>query len=277
MKSGLPSAAARIRRADVVGELRSARESRDQQLAVLAGERLEQDRRRVELAAAPAGSKLEQLGAGDAEEEDRRVAGPVGDVLDQVEEDGLGPLDVVEDEDLRPRRRPRLDQLAKGELRVRGRAADHLAGLDADREQDLDERPVGDVLAVVEAAAAQHVGGLAGDGEELLGQPRLADPGRPEQREHVAHALRDDVLEGRQEPLLLAHTADERRIEVAREGIGRRIDGDEAERGHRLALPLQLERFDGLDGDGISHERERLALRSGSRPSARPARVGRRR
>ena len=42
-----------------------------------------------------------------------------------------------------------------------GRAADHLAGVDADRDQDLDERPVGDVLAVVDAAAAQHVGRLA--------------------------------------------------------------------------------------------------------------------
>ena len=71
-------------------------------LAVLRGERLEQDRRRVELAAAPAGPQLEQLRAGDAEQEDRGVARPVGDVLDQIEEDGLGPLDVVEHDDLRP-------------------------------------------------------------------------------------------------------------------------------------------------------------------------------
>ena len=122
MKSGLPSAAGRIRRAHVVGELRSAREPRDQQLAVLAGERLEQDRRRVQLAAAPAGPQLEQLGPGDAEQEDRRVARPVGDVLDQVEEDRLGPLDVVEHEDLRPLAARRLDQPAEGELRV-GRAS----------------------------------------------------------------------------------------------------------------------------------------------------------
>ena len=123
-----------------------------------AGERLEQDRRRVQLAAAPTGPQLEQLRPGDAEQEDRCVARPVGDVLDQVEEDRLGPLDVVEDDDLRPLRRPRLDQLAKRELRLCGRAADHLAGVDADRDQDLDERPVGDVLAVVEAAAAENVG-----------------------------------------------------------------------------------------------------------------------
>ena len=128
MKSGLPSAACRILVAHVVGDLRSAGEPRDQQLAVLGGERLEQDRRRIELAAAPAGPELEQLGTGDAEQEDRRVARPVGDVLDQVEEDGLGPLEVVEDDDLRPLRRARLDQPAEGELRVGGRAADHVAG-----------------------------------------------------------------------------------------------------------------------------------------------------
>ena len=171
MKSGLPSAACRIlsRTSSVI--CAPPGEPRDQQLAVLGGERLEQDRRRIELAAAPAGPELEQLGTGDAEQEDRRVARPVGDVLDQVEEDGLGPLEVVEHEDLRPLRRARLDQPAKRELRVGGRAADHLAGVDADRDQDLDERPVGDVLAVVEAAAAQDVGGLADGGQELLGQP----------------------------------------------------------------------------------------------------------
>ena len=59
--------------AHVVGDLRPTGEPRDQQLAVLDGERLEQDRRRIELAAAPAGPELEQLGAGDAEQEDRRV------------------------------------------------------------------------------------------------------------------------------------------------------------------------------------------------------------
>ena len=62
MKSGLPSAACRILARTSSASLRSAREPRDQQLAVLGGERLEQDRGRVELAAAPAGPQLEQLG-----------------------------------------------------------------------------------------------------------------------------------------------------------------------------------------------------------------------
>ena len=82
-------------------------------------ERLEQERRRVQLAAAPAGSDVEQLGARDAEEEDRRVAREVGDVLDEVDEDRLGPLQVVDDDDLRPLRGACLEQPPEGELRLR--------------------------------------------------------------------------------------------------------------------------------------------------------------
>ena len=45
---------------------------------------------------------VEQLGPRDAEEEDRRAAREIGDVLDEVEERRLGPLEVVEHDDLRP-------------------------------------------------------------------------------------------------------------------------------------------------------------------------------
>ena len=62
------------------------------------------------------------------------------------------------DDDLRPLRGAGLEQPAEGELRLGRRRADHRVGLDADRDQDLDERPVGDPLAVREAATAQDVG-----------------------------------------------------------------------------------------------------------------------
>ena len=113
------------------------------------------------LPAAPARSHVEQLGARDAEEEDRRVAREVGDVLDEVDEDGLGPLQVVDDDDLRSLRGAGLEQPPEGELRLGRRRADHGVGLDADRDQDLDERPVGDPLAVREAAATEDVGRVA--------------------------------------------------------------------------------------------------------------------
>ena len=46
----------------------------------------------------PLAAALRELGPGEAEEEDRRAGREQRDVLDQVEERLLAPLDVVEDE-----------------------------------------------------------------------------------------------------------------------------------------------------------------------------------
>ena len=70
-------------------------------------------------AAAPAGSSafpahagrtLGEVAASEAADEDRRVAGPAREVLDQVEKRRLRPLDVVEDEQHRPLTRERLEE-----------------------------------------------------------------------------------------------------------------------------------------------------------------------
>ncbi len=87
--------------------------------AVVFCERLQQERRRVQLPASPTGPCVEELRARDAEEEDRRVAREIGDVLDEIREDvgsahwrssitttcgrSVGPL---------------LEQSAEGELRL---------------------------------------------------------------------------------------------------------------------------------------------------------------
>ena len=73
-----------------------AREAVDQRLRLPGAERLEQQRRRVQLAARPGRPPVEQVGPGEAEQQDRRIAAPVGHVLDEVEEPGLAPVDVVE-------------------------------------------------------------------------------------------------------------------------------------------------------------------------------------
>ena len=146
----------------------------------------------------------------------------VGDVLDEVDEDGLGPLQVVDDDDLGPLRRPGLEQPPEGELRLGRRRPDDGVGLDADRDQDLDERPVGDPLAVGEAAAAEDVRRVAYPLEEVRDEARLADPGRAEEREEPARAVRDSVLVVAPEPLPLSLASDERCLEVARERTRRR-------------------------------------------------------
>ena len=84
----------------------------------VSAERLQQERRRVELPASPAGANVKELGARDAEEEDRYVAREVGDVLDEIREDGLTPLQVVDHNNLWLLRGPCLEQPTEGQLRL---------------------------------------------------------------------------------------------------------------------------------------------------------------
>ena len=81
-------------------------------------QRLERRRRRVALAAAPVGMDVEQLGSRHAEQEDRSVARVVREVVDEVDEGRLRPLEVVEDDDERARLRERLEELAHGPERL---------------------------------------------------------------------------------------------------------------------------------------------------------------
>ena len=80
---------------------------------------------------------LEQLRPGDAEEQDRCVAAPAADVLDEVEQRRLGPVDVLEENEQRTLRAERLEQPAHGpeELLRRGGsgAAEHPEALDDER------------------------------------------------------------------------------------------------------------------------------------------------
>ena len=148
--------------------------------------------RRVELAAGPARSAVEELGAGEADDQHGSVTHPVGEVLDQVEQRRLGPVHVLEHEDERRLAGERLDELAyrpehllaDGTCRSRADRALEPRGDDvrvrASVEQlsdaatarslghDLPHRPVRDALAVGEAAAGEHLR-LAVDGaSELL-------------------------------------------------------------------------------------------------------------
>ena len=167
-----------------------ARQQRvDQLLAFGRVQRVELDRGRAHPPSAPARAHVEQLGPGEADEQERRLAHPRGEMLDQLEQRLLGPVDVLEDEH---------ERLDVGELSAHARAAqaiscaaalvldglEHARGepeqvgdrlvlaagaqllhrlLDrvvvrdpGSRLDHLGERPVGDALPVREAAAAEH-------------------------------------------------------------------------------------------------------------------------
>jgi hypothetical protein len=82
--------------------------------SLLLGERRERDECRVALAAAPAGPAVEELGARSAEDEDRHVRRPVDEVVDEVEEAVVRPVQILEDEDERSLIGERLHETTPG-------------------------------------------------------------------------------------------------------------------------------------------------------------------
>jgi hypothetical protein len=230
----------------------------DQPVAILDAEWPEEERRRVELPTSPSGLGVEKLGPSHAEEEDRRAAREVGDVLDQLEERSLSPLDVVEDDDLRPLRGTLFEETAERELCLGGRAAEHRVRVDADREEELDERPVRDPLAVVNAATVQDVRLVTRVLEEVSHQPRLPYASRAEQRDQSAGAVSDCVLVLTTKPLPFALAADEHALEVPRDRLRTCDHLEQPERLDALRFSLERQRSDGLNTHGVAYEQPRL-------------------
>ena len=173
---------------------------------------------------------LEELRAREAEDEER-PADPVGQVLDQVEQRLLGPVDVLEEEDERLHvgnrlhdlaRRPRdllraalaferlhhpgrerqdiRDRLLRAALaELLERLVERVVVGDAGRRLDhLRERPVGHALAVGQGAPDEAARALE-PVEELPRETALADAGLAEDREEmraaIANRARERVLE----------------------------------------------------------------------------------
>ncbi|HJP72574.1 MAG TPA: hypothetical protein VJ975_12730, partial [Candidatus Limnocylindria bacterium] len=139
------------------------------------GQWFEEDGGRIRLAAAPSGAHVDQLGAADAQDEYRRVAHPVDDVLDEVEQWRLGPLQIIEDQHQWTFFGDPFEPGARRQLRVRRGSQDDIVGIDAQLHQHLDEGPVGDPFAIRQSAAARHPGVLHAL-QEVGDQPRFADP-----------------------------------------------------------------------------------------------------
>ncbi len=270
---------------DVDRQLELGGQRGDELGALVGPQRLELERRRADAASAPRRPDVEQLGARDAEQEQRRLAHPRGEMLDQLEQRLLAPVHVLEHEHerlrlgelLRPRTRRPCDLL------LRALALDRLEHADREPEQigdrlvlaaraqlllrlvervvvgdaggrldHLGERPVRDALAVRQAAAGEH--GRAFEAvRELAREPALPDArvavDRDERRAPVTHGARERVLE----QLELRLPPDERRRR-ATHGRAELAGADDALRGDRLAPAAQLERADRLELDAPADE-----------------------
>ena len=242
----------------------------DELFALRLGERLELDGGRPNAPSSPPGTDVEEVGPGEAEDEQRRPH-PVGKVLDEVEHRLLGPVDVLEEEDERLHVAERVHHLARcpGDLlgatlafdgfqQARGQADEVcdrvvLAALakllecllerlvvgDPDRRLDhLCERPVRDAFAVRQAAALEHACAVHRV-DELAGQPALADSRLAVDREDVRAAVAQRSLVRVLKQLQLGLAADERRTEVDVRLVDR---AENAPGAHRGAHALELER-----------------------------------
>ena len=223
------------------GEQRPAEQAPDQLGRLLVGERGERERRRVELAAAPARPALEELGPRGRDDEQRHVGHPVDELVEEVEEALVGPVDVLDDEDERALLGETLEEAAPGGERLVPAIASELrlAGEAEEREEmRLDPR-------LVARAGERVLDGLVDLRRDLLGRVLLEDAGlrlddlaeRPQRdpvavREAAALAPGDELGIGVDDPLQLV---DEPALADAR-------DADEREELRRALVAGPLER-----------------------------------
>ena len=114
---------------------------------------------------APRGPSVQQLGPGEAEEQQRSVPRPVTEMLGEVEQGRLRPVDVLHHEcewSLAGALLERLAHRPEHVLRRVDRERRLQLPLRPGLAEDLDERQVRDALAVRQAPAGEH-GGVAGE------------------------------------------------------------------------------------------------------------------
>ena len=111
---------------------------RDEARSLLVGECRERERRRVQLAATPAGAALEELGTGGSDDEEWHVRDPFHELVHEVEERLVGPVQVLEHEDERAQLGHRLEEVAPGRERLGAPVSAELAlACEADESQEV--------------------------------------------------------------------------------------------------------------------------------------------
>ncbi len=125
-------------------EHRPFEQSTDQPRRVVVRERRQRDRRRVSRAAAPRRVELEELGTRGAEDDERNGSRPRDQVLDELEQRRVCPVEVLDDEDEGSLRRNRFEKgTPGGERLVAVRCGFALGGSNEPRELAFDPRPLG--------------------------------------------------------------------------------------------------------------------------------------
>ena len=231
------------------------------------------------------GPRVEELGAREADDEHRCVVDAVGEVLDEVEERLLRPVDVLEAEHdglrLREARRPLVrspgDLLAAAGPETLSSTPDARPSRSATASlvhasRSFSIASSGESSSEIPAAACtisasgryampspngmQRPGQDARPleaGEELLREPALADPRVAEDRHELRPPVADDAGEDVVQQLELLLAADVRRRDVERPPDGP-VGADDAPDRDLAVEPLEGAVADRLDGDPAGGE-----------------------
>ena len=223
-KSGLPSATCADPRAPFSSKARAAEEALDQLVGLGLRERLE--RQGLGMLRLPQAGRSSRS-SGRARQRSRSGASRVQSARCSIRSSSVGSaqwMSSMTSTSGRSRARSRAPcapprRSPPGLLRrARPRARPRRAAA-----EDLPERPVGDALAVGQAAADEDVGLAAQSRRELAGEARLADARRAEHRDEPAAAFARRLRRRRARTASSSSAADERRIEPPLEG-GRPLD-----------------------------------------------------
>ena len=168
-KNGLPSPRSRIRDANAIGQVVDREQRADQMLGLVVIERIERDRGEVPSPASPAGPPGGELRACGAQEDDA-PGHALGELVEEIEERGVRPVDVLDDDDRRRRGAERGEERSPG-------------GVDLDPDVARihvaePERRVLDAHGVREGG--RRPGPIGGDvvGEDVVARPSRSSPGR---------------------------------------------------------------------------------------------------
>ena len=274
MKSGFPSAVAAIRDRVSPESAVSPRSTIDQLACLPVGERLQDDGRDVRSATGQPGPLVHQLGPAETDKDDRCIARPLDDVFDEVQDGGLGPMGVLQEDDERTSSGERLEELpccperllvgglTPGEPdRAENSVGDRVGVLlaverlrkVADLADDFAERPERDPLAIGRAVPLKHRRFFADGTYELSREPRLADAGRAEDREELGGLLLHRPFEAVLQLLELVHPSDERSLELSQVAGRFGSQFEQPPRRPAAGCPERI-RIDPLRSHGIAHE-----------------------